>query len=152
MLNAKIIPSYVWQLPVTTEIARIEGVDLYGYPKFLADIRFSKNEDQVECTLSESGVDILRMTCQILQTNRGKPTRYVTYAVDDDVLVFTNFLVNPLKFAESRRKKDFFLEVGSGHPICQTLKDIELSSAPLIYQFMPRGEAILFPGRNIRDV
>ncbi|HZJ02510.1 MAG TPA: acetoacetate decarboxylase family protein, partial [Thermoleophilia bacterium] len=30
--------AYVWQLPVTTEIARYLGVEFYGFPKFLAEI------------------------------------------------------------------------------------------------------------------
>lgn len=34
--------SYVWHLPVTTERARVGGVELFGYPKFIADISFER--------------------------------------------------------------------------------------------------------------
>ena len=151
-LSLGVIPSYVWQLPVTTEIARVEGVDLYGYPKFLADVHFVKSEGQIECTLSESGVNILRLTGRALQSKTGKTTRYLTYALEDGILVHTNFLVNAFEFAQSRRKQDFTLEIGAEHIIGQTLIEIKLSTNPMLYQCTPRREAILFPGRNIRDV
>jgi hypothetical protein len=151
-LSSGVIPSYVWQLPVTTEFARIEGVDLYGYPKFLADIHFEKIEGRIECTLSESGVNILRLTGRALRSKTRKTTRYLTYAVEDGILVHTNFLVNAFEFAQSQSKQDITLEIGEEHLIGQTLKDIKLSNRPMLYQYMPRGEAILFPGRNIRDV
>jgi hypothetical protein len=151
-LRSRVFPTYVWQLPVNKEYPRAGGVDLFGYPKFLADIRFHKDQDQIECTLSVSGSDILRLTGRVLPTKPGKPMRYATYAVDQGRLLSINFLINPLEFAQSRRREDFVLQVGQEHPICQALHEIELSSHPLLYQFSPRGESILFPARNVRDV
>ena len=151
VLLSRVIPSYVWQLPVTTEIARAGGVDLFGFPKFIADIRFLKNTEHIACSLSVSGSDILRMTGRVLPTGRGKPMRYLSYAVDKDMLVSGNFLVNPLEFAESRRRDDLGLELGTEHPICQALRGIELAKHPLLYHFSPRGESILFPARNVSD-
>jgi hypothetical protein len=43
------------------------------------------------------------------------------------------------------------LKLGKEHPICHALHSIRLAKHPLIYQFSPRGEAILFPSRNVRD-
>jgi hypothetical protein len=151
VLLSRVIPSYVWQLPVTTEIARAGGVELFGYPKFIADIDFSKSTEQVTCSLSVSGSDILRMSGRVLPTKRGKPRRYLTYAVDQGMLVSGNFLVNPVDFAESRRRGDVILEIGTEHPICQALQEIELAEHPLLYQFSPRGQLILCPARNVRD-
>jgi len=150
-LASRVYPSYVWQLPVTTEHARAGGVDLFGYPKFIADIQVSQDPNRVECTLSDAGSDIIRMTGRCLPTKRGKPIRYLTYAIDDSVLLSANFLLAPHEFGESRRKSDLVLEIGTEHTICQALHSIRLARHPLIYQFCPRGEMILFPGRNVRD-
>jgi hypothetical protein len=150
-LTSRVFPSYVWQLPVTTEHARAGGVDLFGYPKFIADIQFSKDPDRVECTLADAGSDIIRMTGRCLPTKRGKPIRYLTYAIDHGVLLSANFLLAPHEFGESRRKSDLVLEIGTDHAICHALHGIKLSKYPLIYQFCLRGEMILFPGRNVRD-
>jgi hypothetical protein len=150
-LNARVIPSYVWQLPVTTEQARAGGVDLFGYPKFIADIQFARDQNRVICTLSEAGSEILRMTGRALPTKRGKPIRYVTYAAGLGALTSTNFVVAPHEFGESRHKSDLALEIGAEHAICHTLDGIKLSRHPLLYQYCPRGEAILFPSRNLKD-
>lgn len=40
-------------LPVNTEAARWPGVDIYGFPKFIAAIAIEKNNDQVTCRLAE---------------------------------------------------------------------------------------------------
>ncbi len=39
-------------LPVSTEAARWPGVDIYGFPKFVANIDIEKDENQVVCRLS----------------------------------------------------------------------------------------------------
>ncbi len=37
--------AFVWQLPVTTETALHAGIDIWGYPKFLAEIEFEESEE-----------------------------------------------------------------------------------------------------------
>lgn len=152
VLRNRVVPSYVWQLPVTTEAARAGGVDLFGYPKFVADIRFSKNKERTECSLSVLGSDILRMTGRTLPTKQGRQMRYISYAIDKGALVAVNSLVNPYEYAESYDKKDVELEIGKEHSICQVLHEIDLAKNPLVYQFSPRNEAILFPAHNIEDI
>ncbi len=38
-------------LPVSTEAARWPGVDIYGFPKFVAKINFVRDENQIACRL-----------------------------------------------------------------------------------------------------
>ena len=151
MIRSRVYSSYIWQLPLTAEYHRAGGVDLYGYPKFLADIDISAYEDRIECTLSKSGRLIIRMTGQVLPTKAGREMRFATYAVDGDVLIKANVIINPIQFAESHRKSDLVLEIGDNHGICETLRSIKLSSHPLLYQYSPYGESMLFPGRNAID-
>lgn len=53
--------AFVWQLPVTTEIALHAGIDIWGYPKFLGEIEFKEDERYVICSLSEKGDHILTL-------------------------------------------------------------------------------------------
>ena len=46
-------------LPVTTEAARWPGVDIYGFPKFIADIDIAKEEDEIVCRLAADGEQVL---------------------------------------------------------------------------------------------
>jgi hypothetical protein len=148
-VRRRVISSYVWQLPVTTEHARAGGADLFGFPKFIADIQFEKKPQQVSCTLSVSGEQILQITGRVFPTGPGKPIRYVTYAAEQDSLVVADVLVNQLEYAESRSGDSVQLELGESHPIARTLKSLKLASRPLFYQYSPRNEAILFPARNV---
>jgi hypothetical protein len=151
MLRARTIPSYVWQLPVTGEQTRAGGVDLFGYPKFLADIEISTGPRSVACSLSVGGTRLLRMEGPILATRPGRPLRYLTYAAEGDSLVAAGVLVNPKEIAESWVRSSASLALGAGHPVCDALHAIALGRTPLLYRYIPRCEAILFPARNIRD-
>lgn len=143
--------AYVWQLPVTTEIARVGGVEMYGYPKFIADIDFQKEKGWVECALSEGGKNILTLKGRNLPTKKGKVTRFMTYSVKDGIPLKANIYVNPLEFVESRSRGAADLKIGTGHPICDQLEGIGLSDRPLVYQLSPITEAILFAGKNLMD-
>ena len=63
----------------------------------------------------------------------------------------TNIYFNQLEFAESRDKQAAALEIGSGHRICDDLQKIGLSATPVVYQYSPLNQAILFAGRNLLD-
>ena len=152
MLRSRTTQSYVWQLPVTTEHARAGGVDLFGYPKSLAAIDISAGSSRVECALSADGQRLLRMDGPVLPTRLGRPLRYLTYAVEGDSLVSAGVLVNPIEIAESWVRSGASIEVGTRHPVCKALSEIGLGRAPLLYRYVPRCEAILFPARNVRDV
>jgi len=143
--------AYVWKLPVTTEIARVGGVDLYGYPKFIADIVFSRDGGWVECRLSEKGDEILTLRGRALRTKPGAVMQYVTYSIKDGVPLKANVFVNPLEFAMTNRGSAASVSLGENHEVSRTLKGIGLGAAPLLYQYSPVNEAILFGGRNLMD-
>lgn len=143
--------AYVWKLPVTTEIARFGGVELYGYPKFLADITFDRGKEWIECRLSEKGEKILTLKGKTLPTARGKISRYITYSIVDEIPVTANVVIDPLEFAQSRDSQSANLELGAKHPIAEALREIRLSPGPVMYQFSPVTEAILFGGKNLMD-
>ena len=150
-LARRCFTAYVWKLPVTTEIARFGGVELYGYPKFLADITFERGREWIECRLSEKGETILSLKGKVLPTARGKITRFITYSIVDGIPVRANVVVDPLEFAQSRDGQSATLELGAKHAIAEALSGLELSSSPIVYQFSPLTEAVLFAGRNMMD-
>ena len=143
--------AHVWKLPVTTEIARAGGVELYGYPKFLAEITFERTPGQIRCDLSEKGEKILALEGNVLPAKKGGLSRYVTCSVLDGIPLVANVVVNPLEFAQTRDKAAAGLNLGTGHAISETLREIRLSPDPVMYQFSPVNEAILFAGRNLLD-
>jgi len=145
------ITAYVWQLPVTTEIARMGGVQFYGYPKFIAEIEFQKDQETITCHLSEKGEKILALTGKVLPAKKEKMSRVQTYSVIDDIPIIANVFFNNIELAQTTDKKAAKLDIGDRHPICKSLEQIGLSDAPIQYQYSPVNQAILFAGRNLLD-
>ncbi len=150
MMAKRYFTAYVWQLPVTTERARRGGVDMFGYPKFLADISFSREKDALVCTLSEGGKNILVLQGQKLQTAPEKINRFKTYSIKDGVPLVANVYVNPVEFGKSMNGRAAQLILGN-HDIAKKLQYINLSSKPIFFQYMPVMEAILYGPRNLMD-
>ncbi len=151
MMARRYFSAYVWQLPVTTERARKGGVEMYGYPKFLADIAFSHEGSMPACTLSEGGEKILTLKGKKLKTSQEKVNRFKTYSVKDGVPLAANIYMNPLEFGKSMSGSAAQLSLGDKHSIALQLKDLELSEKPLFFQYMPLMEAILYGPRNLMD-
>jgi hypothetical protein len=149
MMLSRAISSYVWQLPVTTEQACAGGVDLFGYPKFIADIEFESDDDWLTCTMYADDKGILELKGRKLPTKRGKPIRYLTYALENDTPLLAEVLVNPVEYAESYKDSNVQLSLLFGHEISHTLVQLGLSKRALLYQYSPFNESILFPARNI---
>lgn len=142
---------YVWHLPVTTEIARLGGVELYGYPKFLADIDFTPSAESLRCDLAEDGALILSLEGRVLPTRAAPVNRFVSYNIKDRIPLAVNVFQNPLEMGESRRGRDVRLTLGTEHYIARALGGLGLSAHPILYQYLPVNEAILFAGRNLMD-
>jgi hypothetical protein len=150
MMLRRYFTAYVWQLPVTTERARRGGVEMYGYPKFLADITFASKNGMLECTLSEGGKNILILNGQKLKTSVEKVNRFKTFSLKDGVPLAANVYMNPIEFGKSMSPKAAELTLGT-HDIARQLQEIKLSPKPLFFQYMPVMEAILYGPRNLMD-
>ena len=142
--------AYVWKLPVTTEIARWGGVELYGYPKFVADIDFTRTSDKLSCRLASQGQHILTLEGNVLRTAPAKVLRYRAYSMKEGLPLCANVYTNPLEFAQSMSPKAVGLQLGN-HEIARQLRDLDLSATPLMYQYCPKNELILFGPRNRID-
>jgi hypothetical protein len=145
------LSGYVWHLPVTTEIARHGGVVAYGLPKFRSDIDFKNNGQFIECELSEGKNKILNFRGKILKTSKGKSRRFKTYSLINGITLVTNIHTSQIKFAKSSGKDSASIEIGDSHKICHELRDIDLGKGPLLYQYVPVSQSILFPAKNIMD-
>lgn len=142
---------YILTLPVTSERARRGGVELGGYPKFLAGIEFQKSETVTECRLSIKKNRVVTMRGKTLRTSGFGKIKYVMYTCLNGCLVNSIMHVNPRRFAQSFDKGSAVVEVGGGHPVSDLLSGIQMGEKPLLYQSMPSFEAILCGTENIID-
>jgi hypothetical protein len=150
-MRKKCYSAFVWHLPVTTEIARWGGVELYNYPKFIAGINFTRTTDSIICDLSEKGEHILTLKGPLLKTAPGPVARYKTYPVRQGVPLCGNVYVSHLDYVEKRNPKGVELTLGSGHTICKELAGVDLGEKAVLYQYSADNEAVLFGPRNLID-
>jgi hypothetical protein len=141
----------ILQLPVTSERARRGGVEMAGYPKFLADITFAESGGGSACTVAENGKRILTLTGKRIGTSRGKLAKYKLYTRRNGVVLGANLYINPQQHAQAPGWGNAQLDLGAGHPMAEQLRGFDLSSQAMIYQYTPQYEAILFGSKNLMD-
>lgn len=142
---------YVWQLPVTTEIARWGGVELYGFPKTVADLKFNRTSKTTRCTWSYGDKHVLTLDVKNLKTStKNKPLRFRAFSMLNGNPMCANVYTNRLQYAQSLMPNSAKLTLGD-HEIAQTLKKLKLSSFPLMLQYIPQNELALFGPRNLMD-
>lgn len=79
---------YVHHLPVTTPEAYEFGVEIWGYPKFVAEISFENSEGRSRCMLRAEGRDIITLEVKKLAT-RPRPMDWYTYTVKQGQILKT---------------------------------------------------------------
>ena len=144
--------AFIFHLPVTSETARKGAVELSGYPKFLADIEFIEKDNLLTCRLSVNGQDLLTLSGKKPKTGQGPITRSLVFNEKDGKIIYANFYVKQDQFAQTLGKSSVHMEIGQGHEVCDTLRALSLSRSPLVYQFSPQFQAILFDTKNLIDI
>ncbi|MBI5844103.1 MAG: acetoacetate decarboxylase family protein [Deltaproteobacteria bacterium] len=143
--------AYILSLPVDSEIARRGGVEMSGYPKFLAEFKWTEDAGYLCCEVNVNGRSLVKMRGRKLSTSKGRITRTILYTKFEDRLLMANLYVDPKKFAQSIMPESAAVEVGEGHELCETLMDLELGKTPLAYQYSPYSRAMLFDSKNLLD-
>jgi hypothetical protein len=134
---------YVHHLPVTTEIARAAGVEFAGYPKFVAEITWEREDSWVTCHLRDAGKHVLTLACREAPLNPAPRTRLHPITVREGHLLRCELILSERRQALGRDAASIRLELGD-HPIAGELRDLSLGRL-LAYQYTPQTQAILTP-------
>lgn len=144
--------TYVLSLPVTSERSRRGGVELGGYPKFIADIEFTETDQEIVCVVSTNSHRLLTFSGKKIKTKKGPKTHAKVYTSVQGKAMSANLYMNQKAFAQTIGVGKSSIDIGSGHHMCEILSNLELSNHPLVYQYVPHYEAILFNPKNIIDI
>jgi len=135
--------TYIHHLPVTTEIALRGGIDLYNYPKFLASIEFEDYAEWITCRLSENGQSICNLHGKKIPATRSGTMKFFCQLYQFKQPQSAEFKVNARQYAIVPGWKNSRIELGS-HSIAQELKELLISTTPLLYIYIPSMQAILY--------
>jgi hypothetical protein len=146
------LKTFILSLPVTTDRARRGGVELGGYPKFLADITFSETSDERICVVSKDNHRLLTFHGKKTKTKQGPKTHARVYTSMNGKAMCANLYMKQNAFSQAAGRGKSGLDIGTGHPMCDILKNLGLGKHPIVYQYVPNYEAILFNPKNIIDI
>ncbi len=142
MLSTLSFETWVWKLPVTTEAALNAGIDIWGYPKFLADIDFEEGPDSVACRLAAEGKHILTLTVRKKKPATKTYLDFNTYTVKDGDILHTPVRGVSTGMARSVLPHSAALELGD-HPLAGELGGLGLSSKATASLYIPDLQTIL---------
>jgi len=132
---------FIWQLPLTSEVGLHAGIDIWGFPKFLADIDFSEDESTVSCKLSEEGEEILTLEVKKNAARMKTYFDYTIFSVKDRELLRTNVNGISSSLGRSFRPGGAHLTLGEHH-ISRRIREIAPGRS-MQTLYIPRGQLIL---------
>jgi hypothetical protein len=135
--------SYIHHLPVTTEIAREVGVEFAGYPKFIADIVFTEEDEWIKCVLTEGDKHILTLTGRKLESHPVPRYRVHPLTFRHGRLLRSEFTISQREMGISKDSEDVKLDLGV-HPITDELRSMKLGKL-IAFMYCPFMQGILTP-------
>jgi hypothetical protein len=127
-------------LPVSTERARELGVDLFGYPKFVADITFEDYENSSKCILKHENQIILSLEVPKMEVKEESSETH-SFTVKDNKLLRTRVSGQGFTGNSSERGKAK-LKLGT-HPIAREIKKLLLVNKSLGHSYVPKRQVVL---------
>lgn len=132
--------------PVTTQQACRVGEKDYGFPTFLANIKFEETAVTFSCHLFADDTNILSL-------------RLKKREIEPDMWAYTNLTNNNGQIRQSYfqakgdgvvsdRSGEVYCELG-GHPIADRLRELRLGSISLGHRFATNAEALLHKARPV---
>lgn len=136
--------SWVHHLPVTTEWARVGGVDAYNFPKFNARIDFEESGNTRTCRLAEGAEHILTMSSKKLKGGKTQPLQIFCHSYQNRERQTAEFKILAHDLARSITPGTAKLELGKDHPIARELSDALITTSSIAAAYSPKIEGILY--------
>ncbi|MFW9852563.1 MAG: acetoacetate decarboxylase family protein [Candidatus Thorarchaeota archaeon] len=134
------IGSQFIHLPVTTERARELGADLFGYPKFVADITFEDYNNSSKCILKHEGNLIL--TLEVPKTDVTEEfSENHSFTVKDNKVLRTR--VTGQGFVGTSQERGIAKLILGTHPISQEIKKLLLINKSFAHTYTPKRQTVL---------
>ena len=133
-------------MPVTSEDARWSGVENYGFPKFVSEIRFDGDGRTRVAKLHTEGREVLTLSARRLLANSAVWNQR-NFSVREGRLIHSDFeATGPIGYSDVACGA--ILELGD-HPLADELRAIGVESASRRHIYMPFGRAHLGIARDL---
>lgn len=133
---------YVHHLPVTTQAAYDFGVEIWGYPKIVAEICFEDVGQMRRCRLRADGKDIVTLEVVKLAT-RARSMDFYSYTIKDGRLLRTRIQTQG-QFGIARFRGGASYTLGD-HPIAEELRALGMGKTAVERLWAPQVQSMLHP-------
>jgi hypothetical protein len=131
---------YIHHLPVTTQAARDFGVEIWGYPKFIAEIGFEETGALRRCRLRAEGKDIVMLEINKSAT-KVRSTNFHTYTIKNSQLLRT-LVQTQGQYCITRLPGGASYTLGD-HPIAVELKALGMGKTAVGCFYAPQLQSLL---------
>jgi hypothetical protein len=139
------LPTWIWHLPVSTEIANVLGRQVWGFPKILAEIEIAEDGDGNRTTrVAEGGAPILSLHGPALHGSHTLRLPMLNHLWQDSAQVQT--ADHEFRLADvglNLVPGTARLELLSDHPIARDLDDVLISRRAIAYAHARSLQALL---------
>jgi hypothetical protein len=129
------LPAYIHTLPVNGDFTCEAGRTIWGFPKFVTDIRLSQVDGREVATLHADGQHILTQSMQSGGSRPMPERQQTTYAFRDGVLYKTPSTMRGEGLGMGFRGER--LQLGS-HPIADELRSLGLPKRPIFTTYISK--------------
>jgi hypothetical protein len=121
-------PSFTWYLPVTEESALQCGIQMWGYPKTIEDIRHHRDGSHTTTTLNKDGQELLRYRVSNQGKQSPKPMAAPVYSIFEGS-PHVGYLTQQFNDVCYSRSGELSL---LDHPLMEPLRRLGLPKNPLL--------------------
>ncbi len=133
---------YIHHLPVTTKEAYDLGVEIWGYPKFVAEVSFEDIDQIRRCRLRAEGKDIVTLEVKKLAT-KARPMSLYSYTVKNGQLLKT-LIQTQGQYGITKFPGGASYTLGD-HPIAEELKALRMGKMAVGRFYAPQVQSMLHP-------
>ncbi len=131
--------SFILHMPVTREEARWGGVDIYGLPKFIANISFEEEEEVRRCKVKAEEREVITLEVKKVPAKAASWDWYL-YGVRDGQLIMSHIKINGQRGVSDTLGGGSF-RLGD-HPISDNLRLLEIDNISVGHEYSPKLDSL----------
>ena len=140
---------FVHQLPVTTELAKIAGIESYGFPKFVAEMEHVNGSKVHSVRIREGDRHIMDLSIEKGGFTKGFSGTLNMFTIKDDEIILSRFIMQTV--VRFRPFGPCTLTLGD-HPMADAIRAYDLSDRPMMTGELLDSTLVLLEGVSLGQV
>jgi hypothetical protein len=145
--NSSTLHTYIFHLPITDKDA-FELGKVYGFPKLLANISFSNEENKRKCRCEIDNQMVIETEIELPKHQEKNSSIQIIYNMKDGKLLTSKLEIDCKAGRNELMKAKGAFKLGT-HPISDFIRSLQLSKHPLLVQYSTEMQISLYPPQDL---